>query len=511
MPHLDTHQVLYLSIALAVAVVSCVRALTTQDNTIPWLNPSKRPQILGRDPAHLKAFLTGARGLLERARQQFAGKPFRVAAEYGPVTVLPATMVNEIRNKPGLNFMRAVARDLHSYLPGFEPFAAGECTDGQVQTVIRKQLTKHLNKVSKPLSEEANFVTELSYGTSTEWKEHVLHTGALDIVARLSSRVFLGPEVARDETLLSITKSYTVQGFSAAEMLRSYSPWWRRVANYFLPECRLLRKQLASARDIITPVFDKRRADRQMAVSEGRPVPVFDDALDWLEAESHGKAYDVVKSQLFLSSVAIHTTTDLLMETMINIAKHPDLFSDLRKEIVDVLKVEGWKKTALFNLKLLDSTIKESQRLRPILMTTMMRIATSDVPLSNGMTIRKGERIAVDTSQMRDPAIYPDPDSYDGRRFVRMRDMAGQENQAHLVSTGPASLGFGHGLHACPGRFFAANEIKVALCHLIMKYDWKLAPGCEPKASENGFSMAADMTTRVMMRRREPELDIDAV
>ena len=32
-------------------------------------------------------------------------------------------------------------------------------------------------------------------------------------------------------------------------------------------------------------------------------------------------------------------------------------------------------------------------------------------------------------------------------------------------------LPFGLGKHACPGRQFAVNEIKVALHHLLLKYD----------------------------------------
>lgn len=32
-------------------------------------------------------------------------------------------------------------------------------------------------------------------------------------------------------------------------------------------------------------------------------------------------------------------------------------------------------------------------------------------------------------------------------------------------------LGFGHGRHACPGRFFASQEMKLMLAHIVMTYD----------------------------------------
>lgn len=71
-------------------------------------------------------------------------------------------------------------------------------------------------------------------------------------------------------------------------------------------------------------------------------------------------------------------------------------------------------------------------------------------------------------------------------------------------------MGFGHGQHSCPGRFFAANEIKVALCHLLMKYDWKLSEGCKPEVQRKGLVLNTDPKTKIMVRRREQvELDID--
>ncbi|KAL6406725.1 p450 monooxygenase [Ilyonectria robusta] len=71
-------------------------------------------------------------------------------------------------------------------------------------------------------------------------------------------------------------------------------------------------------------------------------------------------------------------------------------------------------------------------------------------------------------------------------------------------------MGFGHGMHSCPGRFFASNEAKVALCHLLMKYDFKLAPGEKPKVSQFGFTFEADAAVKVLIRRRKEEIELSA-
>ena len=50
---------------------------------------------------------------------------------------------------------------------------------------------------------------------------------------------------------------------------------------------------------------------------------------------------------------------------MTDICKNPEILADVRREMVQVLRDGGWKKTSLFNMKLLDSVIKESLRLKP--------------------------------------------------------------------------------------------------------------------------------------------------
>lgn len=206
---------------------------------------------------------------------------------------------------------------------------------------------------------------QLIHYTRTEWRAYNIKDDVLDFISRLSSRVFLGDEVCRNEDWLAITKSYTLNAFLSAQALRPYPAWLRYAANQFLPQCKILRQQVSDSRRIIEPVLQKRRDLRQQAYEKGEPVPSFNDGIDWFDEESNGKVYDVAGSQLGLSLVAIHTTTDLLVETMLRIAENPELFGALRKELVEVLSTEGWKKTALTNMKLMDSVLKEAQRMKP--------------------------------------------------------------------------------------------------------------------------------------------------
>lgn len=56
---------------------------------------------------------------------------------------------------------------------------------------------------------------------------------------------------------------------------------------------------------------------------------------------------------------------------------------------------------------------------------------------------------------------------------------AGAANQ--MVTVSPSNLTFGYGRHACPGRFFAANEIKMIVGRALLNYDIALPEGAKER------------------------------
>lgn len=139
----------------------------------------------------------------------------------------------------------------------------------------------------------------------------------------------------------------------------------------------------------------------------------------------------------------------------------------------------------------------------------MRRVAEAEVKLSDGTVIPKGAFSWVTLEAYRNPERYPDPDVYNPRRFLDMRNQPGQENKWQLVTTSADHLGFGHGEHACPGRFFASNEVKVALVHLLMKYDWVLPEGQKSgDVIKGGTESGVDAQAKILFRRRKEEVEL---
>lgn len=113
----------------------------------------------------------------------------------------------------------------------------------------------------------------------------------------------------------------------------------------------------------------------------------------------------------------------------------------------------SWKKNSLYKLKLFDSALKESQRMHtrdigeftcvrllawmitdPVLPASMRRIAEAEVKLSDGTVIPKGAFSWVTLDAYRNPDIYANPEEYNPRRFLDLRNQPGQENKWQLLS-----------------------------------------------------------------------------
>lgn len=138
----------------------------------------------------------------------------------------------------------------------------------------------------------------------------------------------------------------------------------------------------------------------------------------------------------------------------------------------------------------------------------MRRFTTHDVKLSDGVVLPKNKLTLVSAHQHWDPEHYKDPLKFDGYRFYNMRREPGKESKAQLVSATPDHMGFGYGLHACPGRFFASEEIKIALSHILLKYDFKPVEGSSMEPRKYGLNMNANPTAKLSVRRREEEITI---
>lgn len=318
----------------------------------------------------------------------------------------------------------------------------------------------------------------------------------------MSSAVFVGPELARDPDWQNVILTYTLNLFNGVRALRAWPGYMRPWIHHFLPQTTTCRKQLKLARTLLKPELEKRDRAKKEALAAGRAPPIYEDTIAWMEEMAAGRPFDPAATQLAFAISAMHTTSELMKQVLVDICIHPELIQPLRDEANAAVAESGWTTAGVFKMQLLDSVIKETQRVKPGSLVNLERKALRDIVMPNGAKLPRGTNIAVDTANMWNPDIFENPETYDGYRFFKIRQSGGPKaTSSQLVSPDLNFIAFGLGKSVCPGRFMVANEIKVALATILMKYDIRLPETSSPKVIHYGFEMLADPTTKVEVRR----------
>lgn len=140
---------------------------------------------------------------------------------------------------------------------------------------------------------------------SGQWTEVDIQKKLLRIVAIVSGRVFVGPELCRDEKYLDAAINYTIDVMTAVYVVGLVPVWLRPVVAPRLPFVKRLHRRIEEADAFLRPVVTERRKE---AKSNESAAP--DDMLQWI-IDSQGDRSDkeLAKLQLSVSMAAIHTTT----------------------------------------------------------------------------------------------------------------------------------------------------------------------------------------------------------
>jgi len=235
------------------------------------------------------------------------------------------------------------------------------------------------------------------------------------------------------------------------------------------------------------------------------------DMIQWAIDNAGDKKWDMdhmAETYLEVSMAAIHTTSMNVTQVLYDLTFRPEYIEPLREEIAAVLAADNGKlvKTSMTKLRKMDSFIRETQRYSPPSLVQMSREVRKPITLSDGTVLPKGIQISLPSHQINmDESLWERPDEFDGFRFEKMRKTPGNENRFQFVTTGADNINFGHGIHACPGRFFASNEIKVLLVNLLLNYDIKMMDS-EKSRPENIYqqlSIIPDGRTKLLFKKRQ--------
>ncbi|KAK9425888.1 putative Cytochrome P450 [Seiridium unicorne] len=364
-----------------------------------------------------------------------------------------------------------------------------------------EEINEALNKTIGDPSGETPPPHEQKWDADSEalvdWTEVSVWDLLSKVVIRAISQAFVGSSLCKNEEYLDNAISFTKAVAISAEMIRLLPVWLKPYAVRVTPSWR--RRKVAEE-------LMKDEIIMRLRVShKGKDKP--NDLLQWVVDASPAKertVKDIAERIMGLNVAAIHTTTSLLTSTLALLATDSaDYISTLRREVEANLESGRVTQKTMTSAVNLDSFLRESGRLNLTSMIGLMRAARKDFRFTDGKLIPAGTRIGVPAISIHtDPANYSAPEKFDAFRFARWRERAGDETSYQLASTELEYLTFGHGKHACPGRFFAAGLMKLVIAAIVLRYDIKLAPGTKPKQRYFGKYTLLDTSLRILVRRR---------
>ncbi|KAF8521433.1 cytochrome P450 [Hysterangium stoloniferum] len=369
--------------------------------------------------------------------------------------------------------------------------------------LIRVNLTRNMGSLFADMKEEMVLACEDNIPVTDGWTKIPAYPAITQIVTRASNRIFVGAPLCRNPEYVNISIKYTLDVAMGRETLSRVPEFLRGIAGKLLTN---VPKAIDIAQKHLGPVI----AERQKNIDEhGFEYPDKpNDFLSWIMDVAQGQERTPRKLTnriLALNFAAIHTTSLSFMHVLYHLAAEPKYLAPLREEVEAVLEEYGWSKVAMTKLNRLDSFLKESQRINGLTVTSLTRKALRDYTFADGTFVPKGTYIAAAaTSTHTDDEIYVNADVFDGFRFSDIREKERQGITNQYISTNPDYIAFGHGKHACPGRFFAANELKAMLAHLVLNYDIKMEnEGVRPPNIWAGMNCIPDSSICVMFRRRQ--------
>ena len=270
------------------------------------------------------------------------------------------------------------------------------------------------------------------------------------------------------------------------------------------------------------------------------------DFLQWLLTRSQTKSHNspdetdpnIICARLLHTNFAsVHTTSFIGTNALLDILASPrneQVLETLRKEALDTMDGDDklWTRNSLSRMLYLDSALRESSRRASIVGVGINQTVTAPggVTTPEGWHLPEGCMVATHSwGNHNDETLYPDASKYKPFRFVELREnipdtasanQADKEkahlDKAHLsfIATSPSYLGFGHGRHACPGRFFAAQELKLLIAYVLTRYEVQMVmeggvggnwngKGARPECYWMGPNHVPPTGAKVRVRRRK--------
>uniref|UniRef100_D8PRX2 Cytochrome P450 n=1 Tax=Schizophyllum commune (strain H4-8 / FGSC 9210) TaxID=578458 RepID=D8PRX2_SCHCM len=442
---------------------------------------------------------------------QYNDKPFKIANLNRWIVVVSGnSLIEELRRGAGdvLSFSQA-SEELAQVSHVFGESIARNPYHVQV---LQTQLTRNLHSVCGEMRDEmvAAF-NDLIAPSDHEWNTIPALASMTEVVCRVTSRAFVGLPLCRDPQYVALCTGFARQAVRAIIILSITPPFLRPLTARIIWH---LQGTVTRIENYLRPLARERSERGRDSMTMKEFVRV-NDLIMWLMKEYSGgekdKLHDLALRLIASNFAAIHTTSMAFTHALYDLAANPEYAKYLRMEIQEMIPRGGWCKDTIDGMHLHDSFLRETMRMHALRQLSIMRKTlqpfTFESAAGGPVTIPAGVLVFAATPAVHfDPAEYGDnAHEFEPFRFGNILIPTWPRN--HLVSPSSNFLGWGGGKHQCPGRFFAAVEMKMMLAYIVGRFDGgALKSGPRPEDSRVEANCFPNPWAKVRIRRREQSI-----
>ncbi|PSK38491.1 Ent-kaurene oxidase [Elsinoe australis] len=455
--------------------------------------PRIKSQQTGSDEEKRQEYLRSAKALYKEGYETFTDQVYRMWNASGQDSiVIPRKFLDELRRLPEdtLSAGKAVADFLEV------KYTQILAEEDIVAHTIKADLTPSLLRYNPIISKIADEAIKADMPACEDWTSIHVFEVLTKIVAKLSGRIFVGPDLFLQKEYLEMSLNYIHELMAAQRRIKTMRPLLRPILGHWTAEVRQLRKRERFAEEFFLPVV-RARLEAKKCGDEKEP----DDMLQWLlKRREQFQLHTMAKISKLQRVTALHTTVMTATNIFYSLAVTPEYIDELRTEI---------RQAVAGSNGVMDSkALSEMEKLGSYMKEVILPPESSQRHYTHQWSIYpRGLDIEAPTySIYHDDELFPDPETFDGVRAYKLRQASTSNDvQARntFVNVSDQNLGFGYGRHACPGRFFANNEIKMILAKLLLQYDIKMPNGLTTRWPniENGAEYMPDLSKEILFRK----------
>ncbi|GAD96992.1 cytochrome P450 [Paecilomyces variotii No. 5] len=467
-------------------------------------------------------YITDLKGLLESGYRKYnkSGQAFKVPIPVGGYSIkyrvlLPKDHLEEIKHLSNNIFSWALASAVifaqdYTGAPHRGPWSG---------KALRVGIHQNLGDITKQLNHKIDqyFAEHLPQDPQKLGSINFMRF-FVPAIANVTNSLLVGERLAADPEWIRQTCDFAVNRYKSADDVRAWPPYIASLVAPLIPSVRRLRQSRAYVKKQLTPMYENLRSrgmlsyDGDTNTNEKAKYRKGTYGYEWLwsGAPDSVTLEDFSDTMMRTLIASIHTTAKTMSIALVDMLSQPQYLDELREEALQAVQPDGT--INIDSLVKLDCFLKESQRLTPVFLLTMNRILTQPYTFKvSGLSLPAGSMTTAATAAIAtDPDTFgADSNSFDGHRFLRLLESnRASKSSLKMGMATEDSLGFGLGSQACPGRFFAVNQMKLMLSKFLTQWDLTLEKdnikyeGGRPKYEYYDFSVVAPTQFGMKLRKR---------